>query len=169
METILEAAQTICIFITLLFLARIWRGLTVAYSRKCGERPRVSVLVAARNEGNELPACLRSLAAQNYPAELSEFIIIDDASSDATGRIIDDWASGDSRFKVIHLSDTDKWTMGPKKRALSEGFNQSGGEIILTTDADCTMPPQWISGMIALFDDDVGCFQQPLHYLQSKL
>ncbi|MDY0151493.1 MAG: glycosyltransferase, partial [Candidatus Cloacimonas sp.] len=46
--------------------------------------------------------------------------------------------------------------LSPKKQALEKAVSMAGGDIILTTDADCIQPLTWISSMISLFSDDVS-------------
>ena len=46
--------------------------------------------------------------------------------------------------------------LSPKKVALNEGITQANGDLLFTTDADCTPPPGWLSQTVPLFQDDVG-------------
>lgn len=107
----------------------------------------VSVIVPARNEEAALPACLSSLSAQHYPAPLMEVIVVNDASEDATEQIAAAYASKDSRFQCI----SPQWAAGTtahKKRAIEAGIALSKGRLILCTDADCCLPPLWLSSMV---------------------
>ena len=153
---LLQCLQTICLLVALLFLALLFVGLSKKRNRKSDWRPRVSVLVSARNEEKYLPQLLTDLEAQDYPRDHCEFVLINDASTDGTGALMDQWAAQDQRFKSVHLAETANRTMGPKKRALSAGFQASSGEIILTTDADCRLQPGWITAMVACFDDETS-------------
>ena len=114
------------------------------------------MLVAARNEEENLPSLLESLAAQDYPPELCEFVIIDDGSSDSSTEIVGEWINKDARFKSVPLEDSPTRSMGPKKRALTEGVKVSSGDIILITDADCVVPSRWVSGVVECFGDDTA-------------
>jgi chlorobactene glucosyltransferase len=95
--------------------------------------PLVSIIVPARNEERNLPALLDSLLAQDYPA--FEVIVVDDASTDATGALADAFAARDRRLRVIH-------TMGPepgwtgKNAACWRGARAARGAWLLFTDAD---------------------------------
>jgi cellulose synthase/poly-beta-1,6-N-acetylglucosamine synthase-like glycosyltransferase len=124
----------------------------------------VSVLVAARNEEVNLPACLASLAAQDYPVDRCEFLIIDDGSTDRTGEIIREWAAREARFRLLRLEDTPVRMMGPKKRALAAGLCECRGEIVMITDADCTVQPGWVSLMTAHFTPEVSAVCGPAIY-----
>ena len=65
--------------------------------------PSISLLFAARDEEEKLPAALASLAAIDYPH--LEIIAVDDRSTDATARILDDFAAAHPRFRVVHVSE----------------------------------------------------------------
>lgn len=142
----------------------LWRALRGESENVSRHRPRVSVLVAARNEVNDLPRCLASLQAQDYPEELCEFIIVDDASTDGTAEVIRQWAAQDNRFHPIYLEDTEDRLLGPKKRALAAGIAASKGEIIFTTDADCRAPQKWISTVVSHFGEKINAVCGPVRY-----
>src|SRR5215470_4794479 len=65
--------------------------------------PAISLIFAARDEEEKLPAALATLAAIDYPR--LEMIGVDDRSRDATGRILDEFAAAHSRFRAIHVSE----------------------------------------------------------------
>src|SRR5881275_1666844 len=65
--------------------------------------PKVSVIVAARDEGPHIERALQSLLAQQY--EAIEIIAIDDRSVDETGVILDRMAANDRRLRVLHVRD----------------------------------------------------------------
>lgn len=96
--------------------------------------PFVSVIVAARNEEDCLPALINDLQQQSYPSGSYEIIIVDDNSTDSTPLIIKE-----SEGVLYLLSDG-----RGKKHAISMGLDHAGGELILTTDADCRLDPEWI-------------------------
>ena len=113
--------------------------------------PRVSVIVAARDEVEHIGNCLHSLLAQNYPPDKYEIIVVDDGSIDGTDQIVRGFGS---ESVAIRLLETDG--KGAKKVALSLGIADAQGEVILTTDADCVVPPGWVRGMVAHFTEGVG-------------
>ena len=148
----LEIIQAIGLGVGLVFVLLLFWGLHTRRRALSTAQPSVSVLVAARNEEDGLPRLLESLSGQDYPSDLCEFVIVDDASTDRTSEIIADWSRRDPRFKLMRLAEPERRTIGPKKRALSAGLEISRGEIILVTDADCTAPPSWIHEMVRRFD-----------------
>lgn len=105
----------------------------------------VSVIIACRNEQDKLQALLACLSAQDYPAEQYEVIIVDDNSTDKTSEIASGY-SGKMRLAVL------KSNGNGKKKALRTGINASGGRLIITTDADCTMGKNWIKTIASFFE-----------------
>ncbi|MEM3064363.1 MAG: glycosyltransferase [Candidatus Nitrosotenuis sp.] len=103
------------------------------FDKKEHKKPKVSVILPARNEEDFIAKCLDSLLDQDY--DNYEVIAIDDSSDDSTGQIITQYAAKDQR--VIHVSarpKPDGW-MG-KNWACMEGYRNATGELLLFTDAD---------------------------------
>jgi glycosyltransferase involved in cell wall biosynthesis len=110
-----------------------------------GPAPRVSMVVAARNEERNVEAAARSLLAQTYPA--LEILAVDDRSTDRTGAILDTLAAGESRLTVVHVRALPSGWLG-KNHALSIGAAAARGEWLLFADADVIMAPDAISRAI---------------------
>ena len=108
--------------------------------------PFISIVIAARNEENNLPFLIEDLVNQEYPLDKFEIIIINDRSSDSTPTILDNAAKSYSLIKIINIKNKPE-NMTPKKHALSKGINMAKGEIILSTDADCRLGKLWASSM----------------------
>ncbi len=105
------------------------------FEKKSHKKPRVSIILPARNEEGFIEKCLDSLLDQDY--DNYEIVAIDDSSDDSTGKIIADYARKNS--KVIHVSarpKPDGW-MG-KNWACSEGYKKATGDLLLFTDSDTT-------------------------------
>lgn len=130
-------------------LWRNWRALPDP-SPPPDYRPRtpVTILLPARNEAAVIEAILRDLLAQQYPESLREVIVIDDHSTDATAKKVAAFAE----WGVRRLSLADylqgRSVIAYKKAALEYGVAQSSGELILTTDADCRIPPDWLRTLV---------------------
>ena len=111
----------------------------------------VSVVIPFRNEEQHLPNLLQSLSNQDYPAHLVEFILVNDHSSDNSVSIIQPYLS--SSIRLIELSEHAVSLQNAfKKKAIEVGIQQSKGKLIVTTDADCTMGPQWISTIVHYYE-----------------
>jgi poly-beta-1,6-N-acetyl-D-glucosamine synthase len=102
----------------------------------------ISVVIACRNEQENLPQLLHKLSDQNYPADLFEVIIVDDNSTDNT-RVVAE--RSERPVNIIVLSNKGKG----KKEALKTGISMAKGEFIITTDADCMMGNDWLSTISA--------------------
>jgi glycosyltransferase involved in cell wall biosynthesis len=109
--------------------------------------PKVSVIVAARNEERKITPALASLLTQRYPN--LEFIAVDDRSTDGTGKVLDTIATQDSRLRVVHISELPKGWLG-KNCAQHTGAAQASGQWLLFTDADVVFEPTTISRAVAL-------------------
>ncbi len=106
----------------------------------------ISVLIPARNETENILNCLHSVFSVNYPSQLFEVILIDDHSEDDTVTIAQKATKGKENFSLIKLSETnnDLQSHSFKKFAISKGIEKARGELIVTTDADCKVPPDWL-------------------------
>jgi glycosyltransferase involved in cell wall biosynthesis len=109
--------------------------------------PPISLLFAARDEEEKLPASLATLAALDYP-EL-EIIAVDDRSEDATGRILDDFAHRHKGFEVVHVRNLPPGWLG-KPHGLQTAYEASTGDWLLFTDADVRFQPDVLRRAMAL-------------------
>lgn len=97
--------------------------------------PRLSVIVAARNESECIETCLRSLLRQDY--HNFEVVAVNDRSTDDTGAILDRLAlEFAGRLRVVHVSALPAGWFG-KPHALTRGLERATGSLICFTDADC--------------------------------
>jgi glycosyltransferase involved in cell wall biosynthesis len=108
--------------------------------------PRVSVVVAARDEERNLGVALDSLLAQDYPDY--EVIVVDDRSSDATPAILAARAARGDRLKVLRIDELPAGWLG-KNYALERGADAAGGAILIFTDADVVLRPDAIRRAVA--------------------
>ena len=117
--------------------------------------PTVSVIVAARNEEENILRCLLSLDKQIYPEGKLEIIIVDDRSTDSTGKIIDDFIAGKERFKKL-VTNKEIGNLKGKTNAIANAIEISKGDVILTTDADCEPVPDWVYTTASYYEKNVG-------------
>lgn len=140
-------------FLYILVLMWIYAGLDRLQFSSSHAEPFVSVVVAARNEAENMHQLLRALTRQSYPSDKYEIIIVDDQSEDTTAHIVSAFA--DERVRLVQTSNRHH-VISHKKNAVNLGIHKAQGEIILLTDADCLPPVDWIAGMVRLFTPDVG-------------
>ncbi|MCP4570630.1 MAG: glycosyltransferase, partial [FCB group bacterium] len=93
-------------------------------------------------------------AKQDYHGEL-EIIIVNDRSEDKTGEISENFIKEHPNFKLVNITETDEELTG-KQYAMQTGIEQSTGDIIISTDADCEVSYGWVSSMASYFNDDIG-------------
>ncbi len=108
--------------------------------------PRVSVIVAARNEERNIRTALSSLLGLDYPDY--ELIVVDDRSTDRTGVILKEMMSAAARLRVVHVAELPPGWLG-KNHALWLGSKRATGELLLFTDADIVMAPSTLSRAVA--------------------
>ena len=120
--------------------------------------PRVTILVAARNEEPNIARCLESLLAQDCPADRLQIVAVDDQSEDETGAIMHRIAdTAPECVTVVTTREESSPTRG-KARAIAQGVDHAIGEIVLLTDADCVAPPTWARSVVEHFVDGVDAF-----------
>ena len=105
------------------------------------DRPFCSVVIPAFNEEQGIEASLSSLVSQSYPRERYEIILVDNGSTDRTSEIA-------SAYADLILSKPD----GNVGAVRNFGIASASGTIIICTDADCVVPPDWIEKGVALLE-----------------
>ena len=109
--------------------------------------PRISILLAARDEEEKLPAALATLMEIDYPD--LEVIAVDDRSQDSTGRILERFAAAHPRLRVVHITQLPAGWLG-KPHALQKAYAASTGDWLLFTDADVRFKHDALRRAIAL-------------------
>jgi cellulose synthase/poly-beta-1,6-N-acetylglucosamine synthase-like glycosyltransferase len=128
--------------------------------------PKVSVIIAARNEAHQIRRTLEALCRQTYPAHLMEIIVIDDHSTDATSEVV--LGVEDPRIQLIQWN-TSEVLNSYKKKAIAEAIAQCNGEWIVTTDADCRMHEHWLRRLLAQsMEHDVHMISGPVVFHEEK-
>jgi len=138
----------------IVFFFRGWRKLK-PHQVNLSEYPFLSVVVAARNEEKVIKETLLSLARQNYPRDCYEIVVVNDRSTDATGRIIREMQQLIPNLRSITITDRQE-NISPKKWALIEAVKTINSNYILTTDADCLHDENWLASYAALIGDNLG-------------
>ncbi len=103
-----------------------------------------SIVIPFRNEAKNLPLLLQSIEKLNYPTALFEIIFIDDASTDSSVDIIIRTNRFSKPIKFMILQNN-KISKSPKKDAITIAIKQAKNQWILTTDADCLLPKNWLT------------------------
>lgn len=113
--------------------------------------PKLSVVVACRNEAGNVRRALSSLLAQDYPA--LEIVAVDDRSDDGTGAILDELASGHPALRVVRVDVLPSGWLG-KTNAMHQGAAAATGDWLLFTDADVLFAPGALRRSVAWAERD---------------
>jgi cellulose synthase/poly-beta-1,6-N-acetylglucosamine synthase-like glycosyltransferase len=109
---------------------------------------KISVIIPARNEEQNIGQCLQSIVAQNYPKHLFEVIVVNDHSTDKTEDIVRNFSN--KNVRLINLADhVEAGLNSYKKKAIEIAVSQSTGDLIVTTDADCFSGANWLKSIAA--------------------
>jgi cellulose synthase/poly-beta-1,6-N-acetylglucosamine synthase-like glycosyltransferase len=126
-----------------------------SYEREPALQPRVSVVVAARDEEEGIGDCVASLAGLDYPRDMLEVIVVNDGSRDRTAEIVERWSEQNPQIKLVNAEPGSGQLLG-KANALAQGIERSHGDILMFTDADCTVPTTWVRDIVSHYQNDVG-------------
>lgn len=102
----------------------------------------VSIVIPAYNEEQNIACTLESIKLQDYSGKI-ELIVVDNNSTDKTSQIAYSYGA-----KVI--LEKNKGT----RFAYQRGMSEAKGEVILVTNADSIVPKNWVSSIIAVYQQD---------------
>ena len=148
----------------ILFLSVIYKGLTKIGSDNINRF--VSVIIPFRNESENILRSLKSIEAQSYPKEKFEVVYVNDSSTDDSMEILEKNRSKES-IRIIFLPE-DYSITAHKKRAVRYGIENSTGEIIVTTDADCIHNENWLESLLKNLDDETGFVSGPVEFINDE-
>jgi len=133
--------------VLIIYYWQSWNAVPVFTPQKKLARTKISVIIPARNEEVNISRLLEALQQQSYQKGLFEVIVIDDYSEDRTAEIVKGFAD----VKLLSLNND--VVNSYKKKAIETGIVAATGELIVTTDADCSPPEQWLQ-LIAAFKEE---------------
>ncbi len=125
--------------------------------------PKVSIVIAMRNEENEVERLLQNLQSQIYPTDKLELILVNDHSTDNTLNILNS-----SQLDNLQVINMPKEEFG-KKNAIKNAIELASGDIILASDADCSFNQNWVQTMANYFaDENIKLLSGPVAYHKQK-
>jgi poly-beta-1,6-N-acetyl-D-glucosamine synthase len=146
----------IVLFILYSFLViyywRSWQCIPAFIPSKEASIVYISVVIPARNEEAVIGRLLQALHDQTYPVSLFEVIVIDDHSTDDTAKIVQQFPL----VKLISLQDDN--INSYKKKAIERGISAAQYACIVTTDADCVPPTDWLQTLAAFKQEKQAVF-----------
>ncbi|WP_266205030.1 glycosyltransferase [Pontibacter kalidii] len=111
---------------------------------------RLTVIIPVRNEAENILYLLQDLDRQHYPKELLEVLVVDDHSDDETPALVEQFMLGSrTSVRCIQLGNYVKYS--GKKAAVQVGVEQAQGELLLFTDGDCRVGPEWLRSYSYLY------------------
>ncbi len=134
------------LLINILFFVSIYK----VFSKKINpvSSLKISIVVAAKNEEENILDLIKSLVEQNYDENLFEVIIVDDNSLDRTNELVQENIKGKTNFFIVKA---DSKPFRGKKGALTIGIEKAQYDFILITDADCIPQKNWIKTFSEIF------------------
>jgi cellulose synthase/poly-beta-1,6-N-acetylglucosamine synthase-like glycosyltransferase len=145
--SVLSACLTLLYIAVISYFIRGWDRLK-SHTYKAHKPLAVSIIIAARDEAENIAKTIEDLLAQQYDKSLLEIIIIDDHSTDGTGTIIASYAvQGVSLITLKEIDPINSY----KKKAIQTAIAEAKGELIITTDADCRMGPNWLKTIVSYY------------------
>jgi cellulose synthase/poly-beta-1,6-N-acetylglucosamine synthase-like glycosyltransferase len=149
------------------FLLSVLKGLNKLNPSDQNEIPDdfISIIIPFRNESENIIKNLTGIIAQNYLKDKFEVIYVNDNSTDDSLEILNEY-SKPSNIKVLSLPDNYS-PNAHKKRAIRYGIENSTGEIIVTTDADCFYKENWLWSMLLNLDEETGFVSGPVEFIEE--
>lgn len=141
-------------------------GPAKTYGTNRSDLPSVSLLIAARNEEENIARTLDCIVRQQFAKDKLEVIVVDDHSTDRTADIVRGYKG--HGIRLIQLNEGDKLN-SYKKLAISKAIAVASGEIIVTTDADCRMGDKWLATVIGFMEgQQLNMVSSPVVYHEEK-
>ncbi len=135
-----------------------------------------SIVIPFRNEEKYFLNLLNSISKLDYPKNLFEIIVIDDASSDNSVSVFNKWRLENGLIQTTLLENL-RLSNSPKKDAIARAVPIIENQWIVTTDADCVVPNDWLVTLNSyILNHEVSMIagavvyessMNPLHYFQQ--
>lgn len=135
-------------------------------------KTKITVLIPARNEAENIENCIDSILNQSYPKNLFEVIVLDDFSEDETPNLVKQYSKNSfTNIRLLQLASyiSPNETQSFKKKAIEIGISQASGELIVTTDADCIAQPNWLALIASIYQEKQPKFiAAPVNFHQEQ-
>ncbi|MGR3809361.1 glycosyltransferase [Jiulongibacter sp. NS-SX5] len=116
------------------------------------KKPKVSILIALRNEEKNAPSLINSLKQLDFPKDEFEILLGNDDSSDKTGSILHEFAKESDHVKAFDIPPKTAFeSQEGKARVLAQLAQKAKGDYFFFTDADITLPRNWIQSLLDAF------------------
>jgi cellulose synthase/poly-beta-1,6-N-acetylglucosamine synthase-like glycosyltransferase len=153
MDIFVIVSSIIYLALHILFLIGFLRSNSL--KKNTSSKHKVTVIIAARNEEKIIANCISSLKKIDYDKNLLEIILVNDKSTDNTKSIMINETKDDLTFKVIDSDNIETKNLKGKANAIDSAIKIAKGDIILMSDADCIVPPGWVSEIVKYYSDNI--------------
>lgn len=148
-----------CYAVLLMYYRYAWKSIPAFKAANVATlSTTISVIIPARNEAANIINCLQSIKSQTYPVHLLNVFVIDDHSTDNTASLVR--SCNMPNVQLISLSEFISAVPinSYKKKAIETGIAQSSATLIVTTDADCNFPDNWLQTIAAFYETHQPAF-----------
>lgn len=134
------------------------------FPEKTTSQNNFTIIVPFRNEAKNLPTLLNSFSRLNYPLNKFEILMVNDDSSDDFQSIIDQFIVENDGVQIEVIQNNRK-SSSPKKNAIESAILEAQFDWIITTDADCEIPTNWLNNLDAFLQkNNVKMIVAPVAY-----
>ncbi len=148
------------------FIVGWLRTSTFKSSTTLTEYPTISIIIPVRNEEKHIGKLLTDIQSQTYPNECIEVLVINDDSTDNTVDVIKSLNFNNVKVLDLHI---EQQINAYKKRAITLGVQYSTSELIVTTDGDCRVGPQWLTRIVEYYiQEGKQLITAPVSYHSQK-
>lgn len=157
---------TVCYLVLIGLFAYGFDKTKIFQLKGISSKTKFSVVIPFRNEAENLPELLKSMEQLNYPKDLFEVILVDDASEDKSVEIVKSFLN--TCEVPISLISNKRKTNSPKKDAITTAIKQAKFDWIVTTDADCVLPNFWLDSFDELIQSkQTSCIAAPVMFAEE--
>ena len=142
----------VCYGLLIIYFWLAWKSIPDYVPSVLSPKTKISIIIPARNEEENIRQLLQALQEQTYPASFFEVIVVDDHSTDGTAGVVQQFPA----VKLIHLKDDN--INSYKKKAIETGIAAATGKLIVTTDADCLPSKNWLKLVAAYKEEKQSVF-----------
>lgn len=143
---IITLVLAVIVVFYVVFIVQLIFGFTKVKTFEPSDAPpktAFTIVVPFRNEEKNLKALLESISRLNYPISLLQIVMVDDFSKDQSVKVYNQWRMAHESVDTTLLENL-PLSYSPKKDALTRAIPIAKHEWIVTTDADCIVPKNWL-------------------------
>lgn len=155
-------------FVFNLILIAVWREMMAKFKILSHDtNTKLTVIIPVRNEEKYILQLLKNLNEQSYPADNFEVIVANDDSTDNTESIVLNYQE-EAKYSLKILNLLNDASTSPKKRAIQKSIEISSGELLITTDGDCSISPNWLISIQQLYKNkDAKLISSPVTFTEK--